>query len=293
MGNSCRGQRQRNCRVGHERRDVRGDGRRIAPENTPVVVCEEGFEFHALIDSGGFGFVFKATRRTTGKDYALKVQPKEFLSRLTRQRPEALLTEKTTLCACRGHPFIVTLEYSFTTKLYAVLALEYVPGGTLSRLVTHSPLGRLPSGLARLYAAEIAVALNFVHGRGIVFRDVKPSNVLLASNGHIKLTDFGLAGSLLARKRLVNPQENSAELDTDESNDGSHGQDESSSNETQRCSSSPEESDSTSSMEPEWTEDETTDGLKQEGDLCRVRRRTLCGTFGFRPPEQVSERHVV
>lgn len=80
----------------------------------------------------------------------------------------------------------------------------------------------------------------------------------------------------------MNPQENSAELDTDESNDGSHGQDESSSNETQRCSSSPEESDSTSSMEPEWTEDETTDGLKQEGDLCRVRRRTLCGTFGFR-----------
>lgn len=60
--------------MGHERRDVRGDGRRIAPENTPVVVCEEGFEFHALIDSGGFGFVFKATRRTTGKDYALKVQ---------------------------------------------------------------------------------------------------------------------------------------------------------------------------------------------------------------------------
>lgn len=99
----------------------------------------------------------------------------------------------------------------------------------------------------------------------------------------------------MARKRLVNPQENSAELDTDESNDGSHGQDEPSSNETQRSSSpgSPEEGDSTNSMEPEWTEDETTDGLKQEGDLCRVRRRTLCGTFGFRPPEQVSERHVV
>ena len=103
------------------------------------------------------------------------------------------------LCACRGHPFIVTLEYSFTTKLYAVLALEYVPGGTLSRLVTHSPLGRLPSGLARLYAAEIACALNYVHGRGIVFRDVKPSNVLLASNGHIKLTDFGLAGEDVVR----------------------------------------------------------------------------------------------
>ena len=87
-------------------------------------------------------------------------------------------------------------------------------------------------------------------------------------------------GSLLARKKLINPQENSAELDTDESKDDeSRHPDDCSSDETQR--STPEDS-SASSMEPEWTEDETTDGIKQEGDLCRVRRRTLCGTFGFR-----------
>ena len=79
----------------------------------------------------------------------------------------------------------------------------------------------------------------------------------------------------------MNPQENSAELDTDESNDGSHDQNECFLSETQRSSSPEEEGNSTSSMEPEWTEDETTDGMKQ-GDLCRVRRRTLCGTFGFR-----------
>ena len=61
--------------MGHERREVRGDGRRVVPENAAIVnVCEEGFAFHALIDSGGFGFVFKATRRTTGETYALKVQ---------------------------------------------------------------------------------------------------------------------------------------------------------------------------------------------------------------------------
>jgi len=63
--------------VGHEQWNdlVRGDGRRVGPENSPIVVCEEGFlAFHALIDSGGFGFVFKATRRTTGRTYALKVQ---------------------------------------------------------------------------------------------------------------------------------------------------------------------------------------------------------------------------
>ena len=74
MGNACRRQQ-----VGHEQWNdgsslVRGDGRRVGPENSPIVVCEKGFAFHSLIDSGGFGFVFKATRRTTGRTYALKVQ---------------------------------------------------------------------------------------------------------------------------------------------------------------------------------------------------------------------------
>ena len=103
-----------------------------------IHINEEGFHFHHLIDTGGFGFVFKATRKTTGKTYALKVQPMEFMSRLTRSAASggghrkanevSLQMEKTALAACRGHPFIVSLEYSFHTPLYAILALEYVPG---------------------------------------------------------------------------------------------------------------------------------------------------------------------
>jgi len=104
-----------------------------------ININEDGFHFHHLIDTGGFGFVFKATRKTTGKTYALKVQPMEFMSRLTRSAASgsghrskanevSLQMEKTALAACRGHPFIVSLEYSFHTPLYAILALEYVPG---------------------------------------------------------------------------------------------------------------------------------------------------------------------
>ncbi|EED89014.1 predicted protein, partial [Thalassiosira pseudonana CCMP1335] len=104
--------------------------------------------------------------------------------------------EKTTLIAARNNPFIVQLEYAFTTPLYAVLALEYVPGGTLSRLISQSPKARLSVDLARIYTAEIALALHFLHEKGFIYRDTKPSNILIGLDGHTKLTDFGLAGSL-------------------------------------------------------------------------------------------------
>lgn len=97
-------------------------------------VTEDAFQFHHLIDTGGFGFVFKATRKATGLMYAMKVQPMEFMTRLTRAggsgraSETSLQMEKTALIACRGHPFVVSLEYCFHTSLYAILALEYVPG---------------------------------------------------------------------------------------------------------------------------------------------------------------------
>lgn len=241
--------------------------------DTQRFVNEECFQFHHLIDTGGFGFVFKATKKTTGISYALKVQPCEFMARLTRAgnrrvNEESLQMEKTTLIAARNNPFIVQLEYAFTTPLYAVLALEYVPGGTLSRLISQSPKARLSVDLARIYTAEIALALHFLHEKGFIYRDTKPSNILIGLDGHTKLTDFGLAGSLVEKKHFV------VSTNSVDSND-----------------SQLSDNESTSSEEPEISEDETTYGRVQR-DLRRVRRRTLCGTAGFRPPEQVGERYI-
>lgn len=95
------------------------------------------FEFSVLLGSGGFGAVFKARRRSTGVDYALKVQPIEALARSTRsmarrETDETLVhMERTVLATCREHPFIVNLEYAFYTEKHAILALEYVAGESL------------------------------------------------------------------------------------------------------------------------------------------------------------------
>lgn len=97
-------------------------------------INEDAFRVQHLIDTGGFGFVFKATRTTTKATYALKVQPMQFMTRLTRAggtrsvNKRSLHIERNTLVTLRGHPFIVSLEYAFCTQLYAVLAMEYIPG---------------------------------------------------------------------------------------------------------------------------------------------------------------------
>jgi serine/threonine protein kinase len=139
------------------------------------------FDFSVLLGSGGFGAVFKAKRKSTGMDYALKVQPIETMARSARcfgknSEDETLIhMERTVLASCRKHPFIVNLEYAFYTDIHAVLGLEYVPGGTLSTLISKSPGKRLPFSLCKTYAMELILALNYMHCKGIIYRDLKVS----------------------------------------------------------------------------------------------------------------------
>lgn len=142
-------------------------------------VTERDFKFSTLLGKGGFGVVYKARRRSTGKDYALKIQPMEIMVRSTKnvgkkEEDETLIhMERTVLASCRGHPFIVKLEYAFHTRMYAVLGLEYVPGGTLSSLISNSPDRRLTFQLSKLYTIEMIIALEFMHCKGIIYRDLK------------------------------------------------------------------------------------------------------------------------
>lgn len=257
------------------------------------------FEFSQLLGSGGFGAVFKAKRKSTRIDYALKVQPIAAMARSSKSfgkksEDETLIhMERTVLASCRGHPFIVSMEYAFYTQLYAVLVLEYVPGGTLSTLIENSPLRRLPFSLCKIYAMEIIQALNFMHRKGIIYRDLKPSNVLIAVNGHIKLTDFGLAGSML-RKKTTSYMTMASKIKTSSRRLDSNLIAQMSRFRNDELTASTESSLSESSERvPEIASFEQSENAKNgTSDVKWVRRRTVCGTAGYRPPEQVQERFL-
>ena len=92
------------------------------------------------------------------------------------------------------HPFIVSLEYAFQTKDKLYIALEYVGGGDIFQHLLIAET--FPEARTQFYAAEIFLALEFLHSKHIIYRDLKPENILIDVDGHIKLTDFGLAKEL-------------------------------------------------------------------------------------------------
>jgi serine/threonine protein kinase len=100
------------------------------------------------------------------------------------------VTERNVLSYTK-HPFIVGLNYAFQTKDKLFLILDFCPGGDLGKVLLKEK--RLSEDRARVYLAEILLALEDLHKKDIIYRDLKPDNVVLDEDGHALLTDFGLS----------------------------------------------------------------------------------------------------
>ena len=100
-------------------------------------------------------------------------------------------TEHDILAKFTGSNFIVKLYFAFQNSKNVFLVLEYCPCGDLGKYLETER--RFSEEVARIYACEIVLALEYLHKRGVIYRDLKPDNILVAENGHIKLTDFGLS----------------------------------------------------------------------------------------------------
>ncbi|KAJ4963781.1 hypothetical protein NE237_023720 [Protea cynaroides] len=148
----------------------------------------DDFEIMKPISRGAFGKVFLARKRTTGDLFAIKVLKK--LDMLRKNDIERILAERNILITVRN-PFVVRFFYSFTCRDNLYLVMEYLNGGDLYSLLRN--VGCLEEDAARRYIAELVLALEYLHSLGIVHRDLKPDNILIAHDGHIKLTDFGLS----------------------------------------------------------------------------------------------------
>jgi len=147
------------------------------------------FELGRVLGRGSFGTVALATKTSTGATYAIKSLSRRMLVAV-RQTNSAMLERE--ILRRPSHPFIVRMYYAFTSATCLHLVLDYLPGGDLyGRLEAE---GHLQASRVRLYAAELVLALGHVHDVvKIIFRDLKPDNVLIDAHGHACLADFGLA----------------------------------------------------------------------------------------------------
>lgn len=148
----------------------------------------DDFEIIKPICKGAYGKVFLARKRTTGDLFAIKMLKK--MDMLRKNDIERIVSERNILITVRN-PFVVRFFYSFTSKDNLYLVMEYLNGGDLFSLLKN--VGCLGEDVARIYIAELVLALEYLHSLGIVHRDLKPDNILIAHDGHIKLTDFGLS----------------------------------------------------------------------------------------------------
>jgi len=148
----------------------------------------DSFKMIKVIGKGSFGKVFLVKEIKTGEMFALKVLRKDNI--IKRNQVEHTRTERSVLGYVR-HPFIVSMNMAFQSKDKLYFVLDYCAGGEL--FFHLGKLGKFPEPRARFYAAEITLAINYVHQLDIIYRDLKPENVLLDAKGHVRLTDFGLS----------------------------------------------------------------------------------------------------
>ncbi|EZA50124.1 Putative serine/threonine-protein kinase F31E3.2 [Ooceraea biroi] len=161
------------------------------------VSLHAGYSFLDTIAKGAYGKVYKVQRQDTSEVFALKVISKATIvaENAVRQAKEEIAIQR----MVGHHPFIINCMHRWQGRKTLYILMDYVSGGELHSLVDE--YGCLPEEVVRIYVAEVALAIDFLHNAGIVHRDLKATNILLDENGHAVIIDFGLAKWLPRNER--------------------------------------------------------------------------------------------
>jgi len=146
------------------------------------------FAIQRTLGTGSFGRVHLVQSKHNQRFYAVKVLKKAQVVKM--KQVEHTNDERKMLQRCR-HPFLITLWGTWQDSKNLYMVMDFIEGGELFSLLRKSQ--RFPNPVAKFYAAEVTLALDYLHSMNIIYRDLKPENLLLDRHGHIKITDFGFA----------------------------------------------------------------------------------------------------
>ncbi|CAI6365325.1 unnamed protein product [Macrosiphum euphorbiae] len=161
------------------------------PTNTAAL---EDFDRIKTLGTGSFGRVMIVQHKVSKEYYAMKILDKQKVVKL--KQVEHTLDEKKILRAI-SFPFLVTLKYHFRDNSNLYMVLEYVPGGEM--FFHLRKVGRFSEPHSRFYAAQIVLAFEYLHYLDLIYRDLKPENLVIDSQGYLKVTDFGFAKRVKGR----------------------------------------------------------------------------------------------
>jgi len=161
----------------------------VQPASREAKVAIGDFQIIRVLGSGASCRVVQVRHKVNGSFYAVKVMSKRKLV-TNEKKLERAIAEKRVL-ARMSHPFVVSLHWAFQTRGHLFMVLDYCAGGELFYHLQRKR--RFSEEDARFYICEILLGLEYMHSQGILYRDLKPENVLLDADGHVRLTDFGLS----------------------------------------------------------------------------------------------------
>lgn len=166
---------------------------RLPPSDRPSL---SHFRLLRTIGTGTFSRVRLAVVKSTQEVVVIKIMSKPDI--IKKRQVEHVRNERSLLGSLK-HPFLVQLKWAFQDRHSLYLVQEYAAGGELYRYLRKK--GKLPKREVVFYAAEVVSALAFLHSRKVVYRDLKPENLLLTELGHVKLADFGFAKQLRSSEK--------------------------------------------------------------------------------------------
>lgn len=162
--------------------------------DTPVVASKNQFLSLYVIGKGGFGRVWKVQDKKSDHQYAMKEMSKQRI--LAKKSVNSVLNERNLLSKLH-HDFIVNMKYAFQDRENLYLIMDLLSGGDLRyHICKHR---KFTEQQTKFFAANIILALEYLHNNSIIHRDIKPENLVFDDKGYLRVTDFGIA-------RIWNPE---------------------------------------------------------------------------------------